>query len=364
LSNSAQSDDLISARFRHQLDGFTLDVDLNIPGSGVTAIFGRSGAGKTTLLRCIAGLQRPREGYLRVRGELWQDSHHWLPTHKRPLGYVFQQASLFAHLSARDNLRYAQKRADPHGPKISFAHTVELLGIGELLDRRSGQLSGGERQRVAIARTLLIAPRLLLMDEPLASLDMARKLEILPYLERLRSELDMPMLYVSHAPDEVARLADHIVALDHGKVVAAGPLQETLARLDFPLQLGEEVGVVLTAKVVQRDAQWQLARVAFAGGEFLLSDSGHEVGEQLRVRVLARDVSLALSRHDDSSILNVIAGVVDEISTHPSQGVAMVRIKIGETILVARVTLRSLAHLQLTVGKSIWVQIKSVAVIQ
>ena len=353
----------INARFLLSHSGFTLDVDLQLPGRGITAIFGHSGSGKTTLLRCIAGLQRAEQGALQVNGETWQGESRWLPAHKRPLGYVFQEASLFPHLSARGNLQYAQRRADPRAPAVSFDHTVSLLGIGDLLDRRPDQLSGGERQRVAIARALLIAPRLLLMDEPLASLDMARKQEILPYLERLRTELDIPVLYVSHSADEVARLADHIVALDQGRAVAVGPLAETLARLDFPIRLGEETGVVLTAEVVERDQQWKLARVAFAGGELWLRDSGHPLGDSVRVRVLARDISLALQHHQDSSILNALEGVVGEIAADEVHGLAMVRIHIGDSVLVARLTLRSVAHLQLITGMPIWAQIKSVAVI-
>lgn len=358
------SGDQINARFRLDWSDFTLDVDLQLPGRGVTAIFGHSGSGKTTLLRCIAGLRRADEGTLEVNGEIWQGPGCWVKPHKRPLGYVFQEASLFPHLTARGNLQYAQKRADPQAAVVSFDHTVSLLGIGDLLERRPDQLSGGERQRVAIARALLIAPRLLLMDEPLASLDMARKQEILPYLEQLRTELDIPVLYVSHAADEVARLADHIVALDRGRAVAAGPLQETLARLDFPIRLGEETGVVLTAQVVERDPEWKLARVAFTGGELWVRDSGHPMGDSLRVRVLARDISLTLSHHHDSSILNVLEGVVGDIATDDDQGLAMVRIHIGETVFVARLTLRSVAHLDLKTGQSLWVQIKSVAVIQ
>lgn len=354
----------INARFLLSDSGFTLDVDLQLPGRGVTAIFGHSGSGKTTLLRCVAGLQRADQGVLSVNGRVWQDSNHWLPAHQRPLGYVFQEASLFPHLSALGNLRYAQQRADPQASVVSFDHTVSLLGITALLDRRPDQLSGGERQRVAIARALLIAPRLLLMDEPLASLDMARKQEILPYLERLRTELDIPVLYVSHSAEEVARLADHIVALEQGRAVAAGPLEETLARLDFPIRLGEDAGVVLTAKVVERDAHWQLARVAFAGGELWLRDGGHPLGDSVRVRVLARDISLALQHHDDSSILNALLGTVGEIVADEKQGLAMVRVHVGEAVLVARVTLRSVAHLQLATGSPIWAQIKSVAVIQ
>ncbi|MEL0083306.1 MAG: molybdenum ABC transporter ATP-binding protein [Gammaproteobacteria bacterium] len=360
---SVNSSKSIKACFQLRQADFELDVDLQLPGRGVTAIFGHSGSGKTTLLRCIAGLQKPRQGALEVNGDTWQAGNYWLPAHRRPLGYVFQEASLFPHLTAMGNLQYARQRADQSMPVVAFDHVVELLGIGALLDRPPDRLSGGERQRVAIARALLIAPRLLLMDEPLASLDMNRRREILPYLEQLKSELDIPMLYVSHSPDEVARLADHLVALDRGRAVAVGPLEEALARLDFPIRLGEETGVVLSARVVERDPQWKLTRMEFAGGHLWTRDSGHRLGEALRVRVLARDISLATRHHQDSSILNILQGRVGEIATDEAHGVAMVQIHIGESVLVARVTLRSVDHLQLARGDNIWAQIKSVAVL-
>lgn len=358
------SSDTLEVDFKLRHEGFALNVDLELPGRGVTAVFGHSGSGKTSLLRCIAGLERPQHGKLRVRGELWQDESYFLPTHKRPLGYVFQEASLFAHLSARGNLEYAMKRSSPDKAPIAFDQAVSLLGIEHLLDRLPARLSGGERQRVAIARALLINPRILLMDEPLASLDQERKQEILPYLERLRTELDIPILYVSHSPDEVARLADHIVALDKGSAVASGPLGETLARLDFPIKLGEELGVVLEATVVERDDEWTLMRVSFAGGELWLRDSGNPVGQQVRLHILARDISLALEHQEDISILNLLEGEVAEIAADAHQALSLVRVKVGAADLVARVTKRSVSHLDLKVGKRIWVQIKSAALIR
>jgi ABC-type sulfate/molybdate transport systems ATPase subunit len=227
----------ILARFRHGYPGFTLDVDLELPSRGITALFGHSGSGKTTLLRCIAGLERPSNGYLAIDGALWQDDASFLPTHRRPIGYVFQEASLFPHLSVQGNLDYGAKRCGCRPTSADFQKVIDLLGIGALLDRKPDRLSGGERQRVAIARALLTAPRLLLMDEPLAALDLARKNEILPYLERLHDELEIPVLYVSHAPDEVARLADHLVVMDGGSAVAQGPLADVLSRIDLPIRL-------------------------------------------------------------------------------------------------------------------------------
>jgi molybdate transport system ATP-binding protein len=358
-----ESMDNIQARFRLAWPGFSLDVDLALPNRGVTALFGHSGSGKTTLLRCIAGLERARQGFLSFRGEVWQDGKTWLPTHKRPLGYVFQEASLFPHLTVLGNLRYGWKRIAAER-QANLDQAVELLGIGPLLDRKPERLSGGERQRVAIARALAVDPQLLLMDEPLTALDIKRKQEILPYLERLRDELDIPVLYVSHSPDEVARLADYLVAMENGRVSAHGPLGDTLARLDLPIHLGEEAGVVLDAVIAERDAAWHLVRVDFPGGSLWTRDQGLAAGRRVRVRILARDVSLALQRQEHTSILNLLPGRVDAMADDEHAGLALVRVRIGPSALVARLTKRSAAILDLTPGKEIWVQVKSVALIE
>jgi len=355
--------DSISACIKLAYQDFSLDVDLHLPGTGISVLFGHSGSGKTTLLRCIAGLQKADSAQIRFKGQDWQSQQVFLPPHQRPIGYVFQEASLFNHLSAKGNLDYALKRAPKTSNPIAFEQAVELLGIAPLLHKKPDQLSGGERQRVAIARALLIQPQLLLMDEPLAALDLPRKLEILPYLEGLKHELNMPIIYVSHATDEVARLADHLVAMKGGQVVASGSLSETFSRLDFPLHLGEEAGVVLEALVVERDRQWKLARVQFAGGELWLRDKGHELQSEVRVRVLARDISLAKQRHHDTSIVNTLPAEVAEVVTDEHEGLALVRLKVGETYLVSRVSRRSAHLLELMPGQQIWAQIKSVAVI-
>jgi molybdate transport system ATP-binding protein len=358
---------MISARFRLDWQDFSLDVDLRLPSRGVTALFGHSGSGKTTLLRCIAGLERAPGGYLDVAGTVWQSHDHFLPTYRRPLGYVFQEASLFPHLSVRGNLEYGLRRIGHGQRRVSLEHAIELLGIGHLLGRHPDRLSGGERQRVAIARALALSPSVLLMDEPLAALDLARKQEILPYLERLHDELEIPVLYVSHSPEEVARLADHLVAMEAGRVLAEGPLQETLARLDLPIRLGEDAGVVLQGQVAEQDDRWHLARVAFAGGSVWLRDGGHGLGERARVRILARDVSLALEHQQGISILNLLPGEVMEIADDSHPGLALVRVRVGSgdavSDLIARVTHRSAATLGLRPGLPIYAQIKSVALI-
>ncbi len=358
---------MIEARFKLDYPGFTLDVDLPLPSSGITALFGHSGSGKTTLLRAIAGLERVAGGRLVVDGEVWQDEQHFLRTHQRPIGYVFQEASLFAHLTVQGNLDYGIKRAasrsSGRSSSADFSKIIDLLGIGALLDRRPEHLSGGERQRVAIARALLRQPRLLLMDEPLAALDLARKEEILPYLEQLHETLSIPILYVSHAPDEVARLADHIVVLDSGHALACGPLTETLARLDLPIRLGEDAGVVLDATVTEHDAEWHLAGVDFPGGRLWVRDKGIPTGHHVRLRIHARDVSLATAPVVGNSIINTLPATVVALGEDAHPALCLVRLDAGGQPMLARLTRRSAAALQLAPGQSIWAQIKAVALI-
>ena len=354
----------IEARFKLDFSGcFKLDVDLTMPDRGLTALFGHSGSGKTTLLRCLAGLERAPDGYLAVGGEVWQDGPLFVPTHKRPLGYVFQEASLFPHLSVRRNLEYGLKRVSAVVRKVSLDQAIALLGIGHLLERMPERLSGGERQRVAIARALALSPSILLMDEPLAALDLARKQEILPYLDRLHDELEIPVIYVTHSPDEVARLADHIVVMEAGRALANGPLVETLVRLDLPFNLGEDAGVVLDGVLAQRDEIWHLARVDFPGGSLWVREHGVPLGHHVRVRILARDVSLALEHVDHTSIQNLLPGTVEAIGEDSHPALALVRVRVGESALVARLTRRSVAALGFSPGRPVWAQVKSVALI-
>lgn len=354
----------ISVKVFLKRNEFTLNVDIVLPGNGVTVFYGHSGSGKTTLLRIIAGLERVANATIVFNNQQWQSQTQFTPVHHRPLGYVFQEPSLFEHLSARANLAFAQKRARKNSHNIDFQQVVELLGISQLLERYPAQLSGGERQRVAIARALLVNPQLLLMDEPLASLDQARKLEILPYLEKLKRELQLPIIYVTHAPDEVAHLADHLIVLDKGQVVASGTLAQTLSRLDFPVRLGEDAGVVVEARITERDQHWQLAKISFPGGHLWFRDNGISVGETVRVRILARDVSLSLTEHDDTSIINILPAEVLELNTDDHAGLTLVRLKLDTTIIVARVSSRSATKLQIAPGKKFWAQIKSVAIVQ
>ncbi len=348
----------IQARFQIKRSGFTLDVDLKIAHHGVTALFGHSGSGKTTILRCIAGLERASQGYLVVNGTIWQDSNYFLPTYKRPLGYVFQEASLFPHLTVMGNLCYGMKRVQ-NASKASLEKAIELLGIAHLLKRKPVGLSGGEKQRVAIARAIAINPSILLMDEPLASLDIKRIKEVLPYLKQLRKELDIPFLYVSHHPDEVAQLADNLIVMENGSVVANGSMEQVLTRVDMPLRIGEEVGVVLDACVAEIDNAWNLCRMDFAGGSVWARDAGIAVGEKVRIRILARDVSISKGPLDQISIQNSLQGIIDSIGTDEHPGLVLVRVKIGTSCILSRVSRRAVAALGLSCGDSVWVHVKS-----
>ena len=352
----------IEARFRIERGGFLLDVDVTVPARGVTALFGPSGCGKTTLLRAMAGLERDPLGYCRVGDELWQDGSRFLPTHRRPLGFVFQEASLFPHLSVRSNLEYGFKRLPEKGRRVTLAEAVELLGVERLLERRTHGLSGGERQRIAIARALVTSPRLLLMDEPLAALDRVSKREILPYLERLHDELAMPVFYVSHAPDEVARLADHLVLLDAGRIRAAGPIGELLTRLDLAREQGAEAEAVIEAKVAGHDGTYHLSYLDFTGGRFLVVRNRLPIGHRARLRVLARDVSLTLKAQTGTSILNIFPATVDDlVEDGPAQ--VLVRLRLANTPLLARITRKSASTLELVPGKQVYAQVKAVALV-
>lgn len=339
---------------------FSLDVEQVLPRRGVTALFGHSGSGKTTLLRCIAGLERPESEKLLVDGESW----HGLPAHRRNIGYVFQEASLFPHLTARGNLDYAIRRSRKPVDASQFARVVEMLGIEHFLQRYPDKLSGGERQRVAIARALLKSPRLLLMDEPLASLDQRRKQDVLPYLENLHQQLEIPIVYVSHAIDEVARLADHVLIMQNGSVSASGDVTNVFSRTDLPLHIGDETGVILQGTVAERDDPWHLTRVHFNGGDLWLRDSGDTLGDTVRVRVLARDISLSLSIDDKTSILNRLKCSITEILEDKDEAMALAKLQVGTNTLLARLTRRSVAQLALRPGMTVWAQIKSAAMVR
>jgi len=351
----------IEIRLELARGAFSLQAGQHLPGCGITAIFGPSGSGKTTLLRAIAGLERSAAGYLSVNGEVWQDGKFFLPTHKRVLGFVFQEASLFQHLSVTDNLKYGARRTG--APEQALQQAIALLALEPLLERMPANLSGGERQRVAIARALALAPRLLLLDEPLSALDIDMKQEVMPYLERLHDTLSIPVLYVSHAPEEVGRLADYLLLLDNGRALAAGRLNDMLCRLDLPTALGDEAGVIIKAQVVELSSQWHLARVKFAGGELWIYNPKLSIGQWVRVRVLARDVSVAIEQSTTSSIQNILPAEVVTIAEKLNPGMALLKVRVGNQQFLSRLTHRAVNNLQLAPGKQVWLQIKSAALV-
>jgi len=351
----------IEARLQLDYPGFALDVSLGLPSTGLTALYGPSGSGKTSILRCLAGLEPACRGRIAVDGEAWQDSERrlFMPAHRRSYGFVFQDARLFPHLSVAGNLRYAMRRSS--GSQVAgYDEMIRMLDLGALLERGTSRLSGGERQRCAIARAMLTQPRLLLLDEPLSALDDARKAELLPYLERLRDQVSIPMIYVSHSMREVGRLADHVVLLDRGRVQASGPISELTSRIDIAFSEGDQAGVVLQALCVGHDAQFALTRVQFAGGELWLSRVACEAGQPLRVRIAASDVSLALVPPQASSIVNVLPATVCG-RRDDGEGRSLIQLDLGGARLLARVTRRSAVLLDLRPGMALYAQIKAAA---
>ena len=351
----------LQAQLQLTRDDFELDVDFSIADSGITAIFGPSGAGKTTLLRAIAGLEKS-SGKINVGTEIWQDENTCVPTHKRPLGYVFQESSLFTHLSVRGNLEYGYKRSRSDDKGTDFDTAVALLGLENLLDRRATQLSGGERKRVAIARALLSHPRLLLMDEPLASLDARHKHEMMPFLEQLHTELALPILYVSHSSDEVMRLADNLILLESGRITATGPINDVLTRFDLPLAHEYDAGAIIETTATGYDHEFDLTTLRL-GDQTLLVPGQHQTGDAtIRVRILARDVSLTLERQSDTSILNIVPAEVIATTADGTAGM-LVQLNIAGSALLARITRKSANALALEPGKKLWAQIKTVALL-
>lgn len=356
-------DHAILARFELDYGAFRFEVDLRLPGAGVSVLFGPSGCGKTTFLRCIAGLERPAASHLTINGRVWQDSVRglFLPTHRRALGYVFQQANLFPHLNVYGNVCFGLRRIGKK-PDAVLDQTLELLGIGHLLDRMPGRLSGGEQQRVAIARALVLQPDILLMDEPLAALDSQRKQEILPYLTRLHRKLDIPIIYVTHSRQEVSELADHLVILNHGHVLAAGPITETLGRIDLPQARDRQAAVVWQGHVAAHEAEYHLTRVDCAGTELSMPLIDAVIGSPVRMQIYANDVSIALEAPNSTSILNVLPAMITDAADNPD-GQTILRLKVGVLPLLAHITLKSRQLLNLQVGQSIYVQIKGTSLL-
>ena len=354
---------MLEVEAQHRLGRFRLDAAF-ASGPGLTALFGRSGAGKTSLVNVIAGLVQPEHGRVIVDGEVLLDTARaiFVPKHKRRIGYVFQEGRLFPHLSVRTNLLYGHRRIPARERAINLPEIVELLGIGHLLSRRPANLSGGEKQRVAFGRALLSNPRLLLLDEPLAALDAARKAEILPFIERLRDEIGLPIVYVSHDPAEVLRLADNILLLDQGRVAAEGPVSEVFSRPELQqLVGGEEAGAVLTATVVDHDEAYGLSRLTFGeDGSLIVPRIGAAIGSTIRVRIRARDVSIALARPEGLSIVNVLEGSVAAIADDGGTIVEL-QLQVGAARLQARITRRSRDELKLAEGRRVYALVKAVS---
>lgn len=335
---------MISLRHKLTKGDFVLDVDAEIPDTGITGVFGESGSGKTTLLRCIAGLERGA-------------NKGGLPVHKRNVGYVFQQPTLFPHLDVRGNIEFGTRRAT--SGRIDSTQVIDMLGLGNLLDRKPDTLSGGEAQRVAIAAALLRSPDLVLMDEPLASLDSARKDELLPYFDRLHDELSIPVVYVSHDIEEISRLCDHLVLLENGKVTTSGDLFEVLSRIDVPLLSGRNAGVVLWATAVE--VEDGLTRFHFSDGDIWVPGVFGTDAVPLRLRVAASDVSICRERPSQTTILNALRVTVDAIHC-VDDAISLVRLDAGNQVVLARVTNRSVARLELKPGDRVFAQLKSVTV--
>jgi molybdate transport system ATP-binding protein len=353
----------LEVAYRHRLGDFQLDAEFSAPGVGITALFGPSGSGKTTLLRAIAGLEPVVDGRLTVNGEVLQGESRWLPPHRRRIGFVFQEGGLLPHLDVAGNIDYALRRAEAPPARD---HLLELLGLEDLLRRLPASLSGGERRRVAMARALATNPTLLLLDEPLTGLDEGRKRDLLPWLERLLAEAQIPTLLVSHVPDEVTRLADHLVLLDRGRVTASGPLNEQLTSLESPLAHRTRAQAVIQARVVDMEPDWDLAQLAFSGGRLWVpwprDRKALEAGQQQRVAIAARDVSLALQAPDDTSILNQLGATVERIDDD-APGQVLVRLSCGSQKLLSWVTRKSAHRLGLKPGMPVIAQVKSLALL-
>lgn len=354
----------IRANFKGAVEDFKLDVDFTIPSTGITALFGPSGCGKTTVLRCIAGLHRLEAGILSIGNTVWQNEKTFLPPHLRPLGYVFQEPSLFPHLNVNDNLTYGLKRSRSVSPLISFQKTVELLGLSQMLNRQPANLSGGEKQRVAIGRALLTNPELLLMDEPLSALDHRSKNEIIPYLEILKNRLQIPMLYVSHDIREIERMADRIIMLENGSVKACAPLSEILLDPSCSLSEQHDAAIVFEGEISRFDPSDNLTTITVNGGNFLIPGKVGREGTKKRLRIFANDVSLSPEEPSRTTILNILPATITKITPI---GEAQVNIicQLGENgiKIPARITSRSQKYFNFQQDNKIYIQIKGVSLL-
>jgi molybdate transport system ATP-binding protein len=354
----------LEARFSLDQGDFNLDSRLSTGISGVTGLFGPSGSGKTTFLRCLAGLHRTTNGYVRFGEQIWQDESKgiFLPPHQRPVGVVFQENRLFDHLNVRENLDFGRRRSKGAESRVSWDEVIEILELAPLLDRQPGGLSGGEKQRVAIGRAILTGPEFLIMDEPLASMDHQGKRRILGFIRRLQSQLRLPILHVSHDMGEILQLADYLALMESGKIVATGPISEIITRLDLSLAHRVDASTVLTTKVSNQDPVYHLSYLSFGNPVQTLSvpNTDLALGETVRIRIFARDVSLTLDYPGKTSILNLFpAEVVEVVPENPAQ--YMVKLSVCGNHILSRITKKSLNNLGIEKGLPIIIQVKSIA---
>jgi len=361
IKNSSE----LKGRFYLEKNDFVLDVDFALASVGITALFGVSGSGKTSLLRCIAGLDRADNGYLSLGDTLWQNNDFFVPVHKRNIATVFQDSRLFSHLSIKDNLQYGLKRNNTQASALAYDEVVELLGIDTLLNKSCQALSGGQRQRVAIARALLSNPYLLLMDEPLASLDTSSKQEILPYLESVQKHVDIPIIYVSHALDEVLQLADSMMLIDDGRISALGSINELLTDTQLPLAHRHEACSILSGKVKTHETHFHLSHIDINTGSVSLSQINKSVGDRVNLKIAARDVSIALSPPANTSINNIFPVTIKDIIATSDPSKMLASLNVGEEILLAQITLKSVESLDLKNkiknNVTVYAQVKSIA---
>lgn len=355
---------MLNIRINTPLDHFPLSMDIEIPGQGITALFGPSGCGKTSLLRCIAGLHRAAQAHIEINGHCWQNSTHFTPPHRRKVGYVFQEASLFEHLSVKQNLLFAHDSNSSDKGALTFEEVSHLLGIQHLIDRMPDTLSGGEKQRVAIGRALLSAPDILLMDEPLSALDFKSKAEILPYLEQLHTRLSIPVVYVTHALSEVESLADHIVLMDRGQVTAQGDIQEIMLDLASPLAHFSKAGSLIDAIVTRYDEHYDLTYLSVDGGALKVPGSQGAIGERKRIRIGANHISLTRFENNDSTIVNTLPVTIAQIDITDKAQCNIILTLGKNTRLLARVTRWSTDQMSLSVGDQLYAQIKGVSLVK